>query len=254
MNDYRTIDTGTTERMFALIERATGDPIVSGQVDYYLKAKSGPNDGEWWDATLGDWAGVETPNAMVHEADGIWEIDLPVSPFSPGLRYVEYAKESLDAHVPGNGRHLLAKDSMTDDSIAVAVQALGLSVTLGPLVASRNPGNLLGAPLSLEMFAAETKTFPLTAYDSQGQPVPLTGKTLRLVVQTLGDAPTGLFQVDMTDIELAGGNDEIALVTVSDSLSDVEPSRYDWRLWDLEAPEVLLHGPFTLFKALKQVA
>ena len=157
-------------------------------------------------------------------------------------------------HVPGAGRHLLGKDAMTDDTIAAAVRALGLSVTLGPLVASRNPGNLLSAPLSLEMFAAETKTFPLTVYDSQGQPVPLNGKTLRMVVQTLGDTPTGLFQVDTDDIELLGGNDEIALVTVSDSLSDVEPSRYAWRLWDLDAPEVLLHGPFTLFKALKQVA
>lgn len=117
---YQSIQPGTTERFFTAVRRVNGDPIVSGLVDYYLKAKSGPNEGKWWSDSDQSWKVVETANAMTHEADGHWEIDLTVSPFSLGIRYLEYMKDATNAHIP-DARHVIASTD-GEYQIAVAVQ------------------------------------------------------------------------------------------------------------------------------------
>ena len=103
---YQTIDAGATERFFTVIAKASGNPIIAGTVNYFLKAKSGADVGKWWRNSDQTWQVAETANAMAHEADGHWEIDLASSPFVDGLRYLEYVKESGDLHVP-DSRHLI---------------------------------------------------------------------------------------------------------------------------------------------------
>jgi hypothetical protein len=103
--DYQTIETGdTSERGFTLVAKASGSPITSGTVNYYLKAKSGANAGKWWRDSDQTWQAVEIANAMTHDADGHWSRTLAASPFSDGVIYLEYAKESGDIHVPVSRR------------------------------------------------------------------------------------------------------------------------------------------------------
>ena len=97
---YNDIRPGTTERFFTLITKEGGQGISSGTVNYYLRAKSGLNSGKYWSDATETWVVSETANAMTHNEDGHWEIDLTSSPFSFGVRYLEYAKESGDLHVP----------------------------------------------------------------------------------------------------------------------------------------------------------
>jgi hypothetical protein len=92
-----------------MVAKASGDAITSGTVNYYLKAKNGVNAGKWWKNSDQTWAAVETANAMTHDADGNWTIELAASPFADGIVYLEYAKESGDLHVAGEGRLLRGK-------------------------------------------------------------------------------------------------------------------------------------------------
>jgi hypothetical protein len=108
VSQYHSINAGETERFFTVVARASGAPITSGTVNYYLKAKSGANAGKWWKNADETWDAAETANAMTHDADGHWEIDLASSPFADGVRYLEYVKESGDLHVP-QARHLIGK-------------------------------------------------------------------------------------------------------------------------------------------------
>jgi hypothetical protein len=105
-SDVLSILVGETWRKAGMVAKASGDAITSGTVNYYLKAKSGDNAGKWWKDSDQTWAAVETANPMTHDADGNWTIELSASPFTDGVLYVEYAKESGDLHVAGEGRLL----------------------------------------------------------------------------------------------------------------------------------------------------
>lgn len=120
---YQSIDAGATERFFTVVKRSNGDPIVAGTVNYYLKAKSGANAGKWWRNSDQTWQATETANAMTHDEDGHWEIDLTSSPFTSGVRYLEYVKESGGLHVP-DSRHLIAgSNSIVVSATSVAATA-----------------------------------------------------------------------------------------------------------------------------------
>lgn len=112
---YQTIDVGQTERFFTVVNRLDGLAIESGGINYYLKAKSGENDGKWWRDSDKTWQSFEVANPMTHEADGHWEIDLSESPFVDGVKYLEYVKATSGSHVP-NSRHLIARYAIFVDS------------------------------------------------------------------------------------------------------------------------------------------
>lgn len=111
MADYQTIEAGSTlRRGFTIVRRSNGNPITAGVVNYYLKALTGANAGKWWDTGDGSWQAAETANAMTHEADGHWTrspVGDATSPYTAGVQFLEYAKESGDLHVP-TGRLLVA--------------------------------------------------------------------------------------------------------------------------------------------------
>jgi hypothetical protein len=139
---YQAIEPGTTERFFTAVKRVNGDPITTGMVDYYLKAKSGPNVGKWWRDSDQTWQATETANEMTHEADGHWEIDLSESPFDLGIRYLEYVKEATNLHIP-DARHVIAsKDGQYQ--IAVTIQDSASDPVADALV------TLLEAPSSVQ--------------------------------------------------------------------------------------------------------
>lgn len=108
MSDILTIDVFETWRSAGMPAKASGSAITTGTVNYFLKALTGVNAGKWWKNSDQTWAASETANAMTHQADGGWTINLAASPFVtagqvPGDRYYEYAKESGDLHVAAEG-------------------------------------------------------------------------------------------------------------------------------------------------------
>lgn len=105
-SDIQSILVGETWRRAGMVARASGGPIVAGTVSYYLKCLSGDNADKWWDDAGQVWADEETANSMTHQADGCWTIELSESPFEAGAVYLEYAKESGNLHVAGEGRLL----------------------------------------------------------------------------------------------------------------------------------------------------
>lgn len=108
-SDVLSILVGETWRRAGMVAKDSGDAITSGTVNYYLRAKSGANAGKWWKNSDQTWAAAETANAMTHDADGNWTIELAASPFTDGIVYLEYAKESTDLHVAGEGQLLRGK-------------------------------------------------------------------------------------------------------------------------------------------------
>lgn len=102
MGDYRTVEAGSTlARVMTLEARADMSPITSGTVNLYIKALSGANAGKWWKDSDNSWAASETANAMTHVADGHWTFAFSsASPWTNGVLFLEYAKESGDLHRP----------------------------------------------------------------------------------------------------------------------------------------------------------
>ncbi len=110
-SDIISIAVGETWRHAGMVAKATGSAITAGTVNYYLKCKTGTHAGKWWKNSDQTWAAVETANAMTHEADGNWTIELASSPFEDGVLYVEYAKESGNLHVAAEGKLLRGQES-----------------------------------------------------------------------------------------------------------------------------------------------
>lgn len=125
-SDIHSVLAGETWRMFGTVAKASGDAITSGTVNYYIKCLTGDNAGKWWKNADQTWAVAETANAMSHQADGNWTIELAASPFTAGVLYLEYAKESGDLHVAAEGR--LLRGQAVVDAVSLA-QILGTALT-----------------------------------------------------------------------------------------------------------------------------
>lgn len=126
------------------------------------------------------------------------------------------------------------------------------SVTVGPLTAAAVPAQVVSSPIALEGFYASAKTFPVTVNDADGVVVDLSSKTLRFVVQTAAASPTELFSVN--SVTVSGSSNEVANIPVSDTDMTQDLDEYEWRLWDIAVPEVLLHGSLKILAALQGTA
>lgn len=153
-SDIISIAVGETWRHAGMVSKASGSAITSGTVNYYIKAKSGANAGKWWKNSDQTWAAVETANAMTHDADGNWTIELAASPFIEDVIYLEYAKESGDLHVAGEGRLLRGVGysggdytqtvTVTTGTPAVAVQNAAVYIMDGATIVDKQPTNVSG--------------------------------------------------------------------------------------------------------------
>lgn len=126
-----------------------------------------------------------------------------------------------------------------------------VSVVLDPAIGTIDSGSL-PTSLSLEAFEEASKAFAIGVEDAENEPVDLSGMTLRFVVQTLGNNPTGVLQVD--EITVSGDYNEVANFTLS--TVGVTPGTYAWRLWSVssEADVVLLHGTIKVLAAMPEVS
>jgi len=186
------------------------------------------------DGAAGTLSGTISYDATANE----WRID-------------EVTAEEMDGDIIGLSFTL---DGAVPIHFTISTAQPQVSVTLGAIQSSRDPGNRTSSPIALEMFQAETKTFALTCEDAAGDPVDLSSRTLRFVVQDSNDPPSAQFKVEGASIAVSGSNNDVANVTVSAMQSATAGCGFHWRLWDVVADEVLLHGSFTIKSSLKDVS
>lgn len=150
-------------------------------------------------------------------------------------------------------------DSATDSLEAIrdrgdAAWTTGATnVTLGAVQTTVEAGNRVSAPVLLEMWQDEAKTFTLTIQDTNGDPVDLSGMTLRFVVANELNPPVGKFQVDEPTLFVSGTSDEVANVPVSAVQAATANEHWRWWLWNVTTNAVLSNGPFKILPARDEV-
>lgn len=83
-----------------LVAKASGDPIVSGTVNFYLKDKDGPNVGKWYRGSDQTWqSSISVAGAATHDDDGHWYLSFPSAVWTKNVRYSLHAKESGNLHI-----------------------------------------------------------------------------------------------------------------------------------------------------------
>ncbi len=117
-------------RIFTLVERGgddAGDPITSGTVNTYVVALTGTNSGKWFQGSDQTWKDTEAiALAATHKGDGHWTAEIHADCWIEGVRYLEYAKESGDLHVPLSRQTIsLYPSGWTSASKAPATLAAG---------------------------------------------------------------------------------------------------------------------------------
>lgn len=140
------------------------------------------------------------------------------------------------------------------DYLDAAVSGVSdVTVVLGAIQTTVEPGNRTNSPITLAMFANEGKTFVLSVLDSAGDAVDLSGLTLRFVVQDTQNPPVGQFKVEVPTITVSGTNNEVASVPVSAAQAATPSTEMYWLLWDVDNSTVLLHGSFEIKPAEEDV-
>ncbi|HUW99883.1 MAG TPA: hypothetical protein VMY35_02810 [Phycisphaerae bacterium] len=125
-----------------VVKRASGDPITTGTITFYLKALDGANAGKWWKGEDWTWD-AEAQSAGAggggDAADGHWSVSIASAAWTAGVRYLLYAKESGALHIP-------VGDDVLCDYPTSAVKARTDLIQTGSLTIA-NP--ILGDQISL---------------------------------------------------------------------------------------------------------
>ena len=147
-------------------------------------------------------------------------------------------------------------DEATDSLEALSDGGIS-SVVVGPLTSAQTPGNIIGTPTPLEQFDHAAHTHLITVNDADGDPISLTGKTLKFVCETRASTPVLVFSVDTVTgprITVTGASNEIANVQILPAdYADDGPGSYNWRLWDTTtagSEALLLFGTFEIVQTL----
>lgn len=80
--------------------RATGNPITTGTVTFYLLAITGTNAGKWFRASDSSWQISESSaGAGIYVAAAQWQCTIAAAAWEYGVSYFIYAKESEDLNI-----------------------------------------------------------------------------------------------------------------------------------------------------------
>lgn len=83
-----------------LIAKASGNPITTGTVNFYLIAKNGDNAGKWFRASDSSWQVAESSAGVgTHKVDGHWYVSIVSAAWIVGVLYEKYAKEGGNLHI-----------------------------------------------------------------------------------------------------------------------------------------------------------
>ena len=234
MSDVLSIRVGEVWRKAGMVAKASGSAITSGTVNHYLLAMSGDNAGKWWKNADQTWAATETATAMTHAADGSWTVELAESPFEAGVIYLEYAKESGDLHIAGEGRLLRGYAALTPNTIADEVYDTGRVFPVANLAnaptgatasytVSRATVGTLGS-LNVERWQYEA----LGSFEFDVTTAPTT--PLSLVAWLPGRPGTAIFRLSSTDGDITVDGTTVTVAADDTYMEDV--TTYRWTLDD----------------------
>lgn len=109
-----------------LVARADGTPILAGTVTFYLIALTGTNAGKWFKTSDDSWSAVEAEaGAGAHVADGHWTCSIDAAAWAVGVRYMLYAKESGNLHIPVSDTVETAQTGDSYASIGTLITTVG---------------------------------------------------------------------------------------------------------------------------------
>jgi hypothetical protein len=96
------INPGQQNTVFVdMLNRGSGNPLISGTVNTFLIALNGSDAGDWFRGSDQTWqASEEIAAAASHKADGHWLADIHADAWSYGVEYLLYGKESGNLHIP----------------------------------------------------------------------------------------------------------------------------------------------------------
>jgi len=81
-----------------IVAKATGNPITSGVVNFYLKRL---DTKKWFRNSDSSWQNTEVIAGVgIHDSDGHWYVSLVSAAWILNNRYKLYAKESGNLHIP----------------------------------------------------------------------------------------------------------------------------------------------------------
>lgn len=201
------------------------------------------SDGRYWYETASHWQIDYCTNDLTEEGSGTHLVGKYSLAFTPDA-VDEYTWRCV---------HTFSGQTLPTywDGEIIAVGLPVYNVTLGAIQVVSELGNRVGSPIPLEMWQKEAKTFVITCLDANANPVDLSGRTLRFIVQDNNNPPGFAFKVEGAAIQV-GDDDEIALVTVSEVLSVNDLADHTWLLWSVAESEVLAHGSFAIRPARKE--
>ncbi len=97
-----------------VVAKASGNPITAGTVNFYLVDLDGDNVGKWYRGADTSWqVGESIAGASTHKAKGHWVLSLPSDVWTEEVRYLLYAWETGNLHIPV-GEEILALQSVAD--------------------------------------------------------------------------------------------------------------------------------------------
>jgi hypothetical protein len=83
-----------------VVAKASGDPITSGTVNFYLKAITGTNAGKYFRASDSSWQASESSaGAATYDGGSAWSLSIAAAAWISGVDYRLYAKESGDLNI-----------------------------------------------------------------------------------------------------------------------------------------------------------
>ena len=209
------------------VAKASGNPIVAGTVNFYLRAKDGANAGKWYRLADTSWQAAESiSGAATHAADGHWYLSLASGVWTDGVSYSVYPKETGDLHIPVSvdvycGSVSANVDKISDDApAAAALETMldgtgGNALSLGRLVVSQAAAtaavevlNTAGPGMTITTTGADDNALTLTTTDGHGLLIDADG-TDKYGVFIDSDDSYGLYvraEANAVHIVSAGGN------------------------------------------------
>lgn len=81
---------GQSNPIALMLVDKSGDPIIAGTINFYLRGLSGGNLGKWWDGAA--WSAVEVAIGVgAHNGGGNWSIVIASAAWISGTTYAAYA-------------------------------------------------------------------------------------------------------------------------------------------------------------------
>lgn len=207
-------------------------PILNGSTPRLFATGLSPTFAAYYKDGTGSWTSLTVAASFTEIATtGVYDLSFTAAELNHDQVFVKYSSGGATS---------------VDAQITINLSPNFATFVLGPVASSLNANNFIGDPTDLAIFKAAAKDFVLTILDSDGVAVDMSSKTLEFVVETRANPPVQSFAVSGGSIVVSGSDNNIVTVSVANTDSDKDATKYNWRLWDSVNNIVWLHGLFEI--------